>query len=407
MFNSEDLQKLWPLSESFEYAAELGLGQRMAHRSDWEDFSSEVALARLPLAQAQGFAFLQWLESNRQDRLLAELPRQLATAPPRLQSEFHASLNCLNRDYQLLADSGPLPDLEAEVVLFKPQASLGYYPQAMPEEWQQKALQGAEVEELPVQPASLQQMLQAHSRVYLEGLQALAEAGGGCLTPETVVYEQSWDCVLAGAGALISAANWALQNSAERAVLCQVAPGSHHAEHNRAGGTCLINNLAVAAFDSLRSPLVNHAVVLDIDAHHGNGTEQIAFQEARVLTASIHQAPPFFPGTGEHSARGWGRGKGTNLNLPVKPGQEDWSDKVIQAINWMKRSKPEIIFVELSTDAHRSDPVSDLEARDQDYFRIGQQLKKLGRPVVFELGASLSERAWVGGIRSLLNGFNG
>jgi acetoin utilization deacetylase AcuC-like enzyme len=158
--------------------------------------------------------------------------------------------------------------------------------------------------------------------------------------------------------------------------------------------------LAVAATEALRGR-ANSVAIIDIDAHHGNGTEDIFNEDPRVFTLSIHQAPPFFPGTGGADENGRGRGRGHNLNLPVAP-DEDWLGALELGLSHVQRQRPQLILVEFSTDAHRADPVSDLQLSDQDFEDAVHMIESLGAPTVYELGASLSERAWVGGVRALV-----
>lgn len=398
-----DIERLWPLSRTFEYAAEIGLEWRMAEPRDWAAFERDVDLDRLPMTQAQGFAFLQWLEGNRAEELSSMLPLILAGAPSRLLVEFQASIDCIGREHRDLGDPDPLPRLSGEpVTLFAPRERL--LPLRKIDDWTKEALTGATIEVLDSGLADLREMRHGHSVTYLQGLRDLAAFGGGWLTPETVVEPGSWEACRAGAGALISAADYAARHRRPELILCRVRPGSHHAERGRGGGTCLVNNLANAARRAVHRASVLNAAVLDIDAHHGNGTEQILYEERHVRVASVHQAPPFFPGTGGRRDRGHGKGRGMNLNIPLEVG-DAWGDAVKGAARWALRQKPAMLFVELSTDAHRSDPVSDLAATDDDFREVGRELGAAGLPVICELGSSLSRRAWIGGIRSFVAGF--
>lgn len=396
------LERLWPLSESYEYTAELGLTWRMEHRSDWEQFCREVDIEALPLAQARGYAFWRWLESERPEQVRALLPGLLAMAADRLQVEIQASLDCLGRDYTERPDPDPLPELGGEeVIVIEPPVLLAHGLDS----WTEEALDGARVRSHASRWADEKEIVRAHQPLYVEGLRELSAAGGALLTPETAVGPESWQHCRAGAGALLSALELAISEQPSAPILCRARPGSHHAEPSRAGGTCLLNNIAVAAEEALLQRSVEYVCVLDIDAHHGNGTERIFYEEERVRTASVHQRPPFFPGTGSLRDQGRGRGKGANLNIPVEP-QLDWGAAALEAIEWLERGpRSQAIFVELSTDAHRSDPVSDLQGTDADYRQIGYRLGCLKAPVIVELGASLSRRAWIGGLRSFIAGF--
>ena len=234
---------------------------------------------------------------------------------------------------------------------------------------------------------------------------AFARAGGGLLTPETLVTPDSELAVRASAGAVIEATRRALAGD-PGPHLVAARPGSHHAERSRAGGTNLVNNLAVAAAFALRRG-VRAVGVVDLDAHHGNGTEQIFREDERVFTLSAHQDGAFFPGTGSREERGRGAGLGANLNVTVSPDRaqsaaSDWLGHVQLGLAQLARSRPRLILVQFSADAHRADAVSDLHASDADFAAAVRAIYALRAPVVFELGAASCERAWVGALRALV-----
>jgi acetoin utilization deacetylase AcuC-like enzyme len=403
---TDDVERLWPLSSSYEYAAELGLALRNLAPGWWQEFERRQSPARYPLPQAQGYAFLVWLENNDETdfaQLRDLLVMALQSAEPALLAEITAALACRERDYVSLGDPFPPHDLfEQTVDVYAPVACLGYPNNSslFLDQWTQHALVNASARECASAPASALDLARAHSHFYLQGLFAFAAAGGGALTPETIVTADAERSVCAAAGALIAASQAALAGEHEGVPLCLVRPGSHHAEKSRGGGTCLINNLAVAAACALHGRARAVAIV-DLDAHHGNGTENIFREDPRVFTLSIHQHAPFFPGTGASDENGRGRGRGHNLNLPVSP-EDDWLGALELGLTHVQRQRPDLILVEYSTDAHRADPASELELSDQDYADAVHMIESLGAPVVYELGASLSERAWVGGVRALI-----
>jgi len=357
---------------------------------------------QLQLAQAEGFRFLQWLEQHADRRELMEAcARVIASGPAKLAVELRASAACVGRNYTPRPDAEPMVELDGErVELYAPSARVAH-PQAHGldlDAWTARALEGADVAVIDPEPATMADLARVHDRRYLHGLQSLPD--GQPLTPETVVWEGSLGAALASSGAVIAAVRQALSDPHGAVRFCQTRPGSHHAETARARGTCLINHLAVAAAWALRK--VSRVVILDIDAHHGNGSEEIFLCEPRVFTVSAHQAGAFFPGTGSPQVIGRGHGAGRNLNRPVRP-QESWGDAVVELIRAVERFSPQLVLVELSADAHRSDPVSDLQASDADFAAVAGALRRLNCPVVWELGASLSERAWVGALRAVVH----
>lgn len=385
------LRVLWPLSESYEYADLLGQAL------------SGPAVAPLPLRQAEALRRLRAAETT---RLRGELEEELAGAllegPAFLRVELAAALEARERDWGE-RETSPLPTpispISGTVPLYAPAECVSYregYSASL--DWTVAALAGAQIEWRDAPSASDAQLARAHDPSYLEGLFALGREGGAVLTPETRVTQASEAAVRAGAGALVEAARHAL--SSQEVSLVASSPGSHHASRRRAGGTCLVNNLAVAAYAALDAG-AGRVAVLDLDAHHGNGTQDILWRELEALSASTHQRNPFFPGTGEADEVGGGRGLGANLNLPLAPG-DSWLEAVKRAVAWF--GAVDLVLVELSADAHHADPASDLHASDDDFRAAGRALGDLGAPVVCELGSSLSQRAWVGGIRSFVAG---
>lgn len=382
------ISSLWPLSLTSEYADLFGCAL------------CPGAPQQGALAQASGAGVLRSLERTRpRAELELELAAVLALLPERahVRAELEAALASEQRDWVEQPCPDPLPELE-------PMALLYYAPQACVEEeagygetpaWTERALAGASLSVGGERSATDAELERAHDSLFLQELFELGRLGGAELTPETFVSPSSEAAVRAGAGALIAAVSAALAGE-PRLQLCLARPGSHHAARARAGGTCLVNNLAVAALAALAQGATSVAVV-DLDAHHGNGTEQIFLTEPRVATLSVQQAQPFFPGSGDSS-------EGVaNLNLPVAPGA-DWLQRVLAGLTWVAASKPELILVELSTDAHAADPASDLTGSDADFYVAGAALAAIGAPVVIELGSALSERGFLGGLRSFLNG---
>lgn len=163
-----------------------------------------------------------------------------------------------------------------------------------------------------------------------------------------------------------------------------------------------MNNLAVAAHDALARG-VERVAILDLDAHHGNGSEACFLNEPRVFTCSIHQSAPFFPGSGGEGRSG-SLAEG-NLNLAIRP-EESWQEAALEAVAALAHFQPQLILVELSADAHLADPASQLQASDEDFAVVLSALAALGMPTVFELGSSLRERAWQGVLVAAVGAFS-
>lgn len=405
-----DIRALWPLSKTYEWAAEIGLAIRQECPGWWKEFEEKTELDQHTLPQAAGYNFLRWLERHPELVTVegrAELAETIASAllhaSEPMREEIKASLECLSRPAGDIDDPFPPDELSGqEVTLYTAQDCWGYPNGATSylDEWTEEALEGAHVVRKDSEPASFSQLARVHSPYYLEGLARLADSGGGLITPETLVTPLAMKAVCAASGTLIAATKDALQGL-QGIPLCLVRPGSHHATRLRGGGTCLVNNIAVACIQALNWRQIRKAAIIDLDAHHGNGTEAIFYEDQRVFTLSIHQRPPFFPGTGHKDDLGQGQGRGFNLNLPVGP-DDDWLGTLETGLLKVQRHEPDIIYVELSTDAHRADPVSDLHLSDRDYGQAVHMIESLRAPSVYELGASTSKRAWVGGVRATI-----
>jgi len=390
MIDLELVEALFPLSRASEYAAEFGAAIAAAEPG--------IAHLRpaLPLAQAADYAFLTALETYAPELAVVLEAAALAVLPARVRRELEAERAGRSRSFEDAEAGAPPPPPRTRIALVAPQACIRHgrgYGDTWA--WTQTALLG-QSRCVPSLPAGEAALARVHAPAYLQGLAALGEQGRHLLTPETVVSPLSQIAWRAAAGAMLAAAEVA--RAGEPLVLAYARPGSHHASTGRAGGTCLVNNLAVAAA-AARASGIERAAIVDLDAHHGNGTEAIFAADETVLTVSVHQAQPFYPGSGDE------QGGLANLNLPVAPAG-DWAAAVEQAVEAVRAFAPGLVLVELSADAHICDPVSELRVSDDDFARAGALLASLVVPVAVELGASTSERAWVGALRGFVSGFD-
>ncbi len=192
----------------------------------------------------------------------------------------------------------------------------------------------------------------------------------------------TWDAALAATEVATTAADLVLTGTREAYALCR--PPGHHAFADMAGGFCFLNNSAVAA-QHLRS---RHArvAVLDVDVHHGNGTQGIFYERADVLTVSIHADPanyyPYFWGHA-HEA-GTGEGDGFNLNLPLPLGSADapWLEAGDRALTRIAAFAPTALVVALGLDASESDPLQGLKVTGAGFHAMAARIARLGLPTV-------------------------
>ena len=212
---------------------------------------------------------------------------------------------------------------------------------------------------------------------------AAARAGRWCFDTMTLIGPGTWEAARAAVDVALTAAAIAADGGA--AYACCRPPG-HHAAAGVFGGSCYLNNAAAAAA-ALRRRLGEPVAVLDIDAHHGNGTQSIFYGDPRVLTGSVHVDPgagwfPHFLGfAGEAGA---GPGAGANRNLPLAPGSGEgpWLEAVGELVGWARESGARGLVVALGVDAAASDPESPLEVGADGFRRAGAALGGLGLPTV-------------------------
>ena len=196
----------------------------------------------------------------------------------------------------------------------------------------------------------------------------------------------SWQAAKAGADAAASAA--ARVAAGARAAFCCTRPPGHHAGPDFMGGYCLLNNAAVAA-QWLREQGAARVAVLDVDYHHGNGTQSIFYDRADVLFVSIHGDPrteyPFYLGHADET--GAGAGQGCNLNLPLAAGSNvaAWFDALEVACARVQRHRPDALVVSLGLDTFAGDPISQFALQRADFTHLGQRLARLGLPTALLL----------------------
>src|SRR5882672_8857040 len=161
------------------------------------------------------------------------------------------------------------------------------------------------LEHIDAPPASLDAIMRAHAREYVQALQSRApERGYLALDPDTTMNPSTWQAALHAAGAVVEATDRVMDGSLANS-FCVVRPPGHHARPAAAMGFCLFNNVAVAAGHAVEALSVPRVAVLDFDGHHGNGTQEIFYRDGRVLSVSLHRSP-FYPGTGAADETGEG-----------------------------------------------------------------------------------------------------
>jgi acetoin utilization deacetylase AcuC-like enzyme len=211
--------------------------------------------------------------------------------------------------------------------------------------------------------ASIEDVELAHAIEYIRLVEAVCRAGGGPLdSQDTVVSPDSFKVALYAVGAALKAVKLVMEGAFENAFAI-VRPPGHHAERYRALGFCIFNNVAVAAKYLIEEFGLNRVLILDVDAHHGNGTQQMFYDTDKALYISLHEDPTDFPGTGFTRETGKGKGSGYNVNIPLPYGTGDHVylsalEEIVTPITY--QYEPEFILVSAGFDAHYSDPVGNL-----------------------------------------------
>lgn len=218
------------------------------------------------------------------------------------------------------------------------------------------------------------QLLRAHSPELLDAVLEAHPAQRILLDPDTVLSPDSAEAALRAAGAAVAAVDAVVSGKARRA-FCAVRPPGHHATRDTAMGFCLFNNIAVAALHALEKHGLERVAIIDFDVHHGNGSQAIFEQDARVLFASSHQWP-LYPDTGARNETGIGNI--VNMPLPIEAEgflfRRAWDDVLLPAVDHFR---PELLLVSAGFDAHWRDPLAQLRLQAGDYEWITQELVRL------------------------------
>ncbi|MCB1387950.1 MAG: histone deacetylase family protein [Rhodobacteraceae bacterium] len=222
-------------------------------------------------------------------------------------------------------------------------------------------------------PAPEEELLRCHPREYVDLIRrSIPTDAIRQLDPDTWVSPGSWDAAVGGLGALLAALDAVMAGEARNA-FAAIRPPGHHAETATPMGFCLFGNIAIAAKRALDHHGLSRVAVLDFDVHHGNGTQDLLQHEPRALFVSSHQFP-LWPGTGRADETG---PHGTILNLPIPPGTagpaflQAWEDTVFPRV---AAFRPELILVSAGFDAHRDDPLAELNLGDRDFATITSRI---------------------------------
>jgi acetoin utilization deacetylase AcuC-like enzyme len=217
-------------------------------------------------------------------------------------------------------------------------------------------------------PATEAELVRVHTPEHVRRIAATAKRPGVALDPDTFTSPESYEIALLAAGAAVQAAEHALEQ--REPAIALVRPPGHHAEPGQAMGFCLFNNVAVAAASAIARG-VSRVAIVDIDVHHGNGTQAMFYEDPRVLYVSTHQFP-FYPGTGAAQETGRGEGEGFTFNVPLEAGATDADYLAAYSViaTVLREFAPELLLISAGFDAHADDPLASMRVTTMGYAAI-------------------------------------
>ena len=223
--------------------------------------------------------------------------------------------------------------------------------------------------------ATLEQLTRIHPARYVERmLAAVPRQGIYPLDGDTSLCPHSGEAALRAAGAICAAVDTIMADEANNA-FCAVRPPGHHAEPNRAMGFCVFNNVAIGAAHARARYGLERVAIVDFDVHHGNGTQAAFENQPAVMFLSSHQSP-LYPGTGRRNERG----VGNIINCPLSPHsgsaeiRDAWTTLMAPAL---RTFQPDFIFISAGFDAHRLDPLAELEFTQEDYTWLTREIASI------------------------------
>jgi acetoin utilization deacetylase AcuC-like enzyme len=251
----------------------------------------------------------------------------------------------------------------------------------------------ARAERLAPSRATDEDILRCHSARLIDQLRSLCERGIPFIDLDTVISAESYEVARLAAGAAVAGVDHVFKGEAANA-FAFVRPPGHHATADRSMGFCLFNNAAVGARYAQARYAAERVLVIDWDVHHGNGTQDIFYDDPSVFYFSTHQFP-YYPGTGAKGETGAGKGEGTTLNIPLPAHTPAASHREAfrEALKIIeKRFPPDLIIISAGFDSRRGDPLGNLMLEDRDFAEMTKEVM------------GLAERRASGRVVSILEG---
>lgn len=257
-------------------------------------------------------------------------------------------------------------------------------------------------------PVTDEQILRVHTQKHLDTLTMVSQQSDMMMfDQDTYALPQSPQIARLSAGGIVTAIDAVMTGKADNA-LAAVRPPGHHATPTRAMGFCLLSNIAIGARHAQAVYGAKKVMIVDYDVHHGNGTQDVFYDDPSVLFISTHQYP-FYPGTGALHDIGSGHGVGTTLNMPLRSGHGDNSykalyEKVLRPA--AHRFKPDLILVSAGFDAHHVDPLAMMQLTHTGYTHLTRHLVQLAEElcdakIVFVMEGGYDLNALAHGMRNI------
>jgi len=229
----------------------------------------------------------------------------------------------------------------------------------------------------------------AHDKDYLDNVtESFPKQGLNFLDGDTIISPGSKDATRDAVGAILTAIDGVMKKDFKNA-FCPVRPPGHHAEKQKAMGFCVYNNVAVGAYYLLEKYKLSKLAIIDFDVHHGNGTQDIFFDNEKVLYISSHQHP-YYPGSGAANEKGI---KDNILNVPLASGTQshEFLNAYENIFKKLKEFKPNFILLSAGFDAHKDDPLAQINLESRDFYTLTKRIMVLAKDLCDERIVSILE----------------
>ena len=220
-------------------------------------------------------------------------------------------------------------------------------------------------------------LIKTHTSNYIDQVnKSFPKKGYNFLDGDTVISPGSKDASKDAVGSIITAID-GVQNKEFKNAFCAVRPPGHHAEKEKAMGFCIFNNVAVGANYLIEKYKYNKIAIIDFDVHHGNGTQDIFYDNEKVLFISTHQYP-YYPGSGSEKEKG---NFNNVLNIPLEAGTsaEKYLNAYENVLNKVREFKPEFLLFSAGFDAHIDDPLAQLQLSSEDFYKITKRTLEISK----------------------------